>query len=70
MKVNCLDGKERNCRVPGRLRRKLWLRPNDVVIVKPWEYDQTKADVLFKYTLNQVAWLRKNNYLEKEKIEF
>jgi len=70
MMINCLDGKTRNCRVPGRLRRKLWLRPNDIVIVKPWEHDKEKADILFKYTLNQVAWLRKNNYLEKEKIEF
>ena len=34
MKVNCVDGKSRNCRVPGRLSRSLWLRPNDVVIVE------------------------------------
>jgi len=47
MKVNCLDGKSRNCRVPGRLKRELWLRPNDVVIIEPWELDNTKADVLF-----------------------
>jgi len=24
MMVNCLDGKSRNCRVPGRLRRRLF----------------------------------------------
>lgn len=70
MKVNCLDGKERNCRVPGRLKRKLWLRPDDVVIIEPWELDDTKGDVLFKYRPNQVAWLRKNNYLKSEKNEF
>ena len=70
MMVNCLDGKSRNCRVPGRLRRKLWLRPNDVVIVEPWELDKNKADILFKYRLNQIQWLKKNGYLEKEKIEF
>jgi len=70
MMVNCLDGKSRNCRVPGRLRRKLWLRPNDVVIVEPWELDQNKADVLFKYTKNQVEWLKKNNYLKTEETEF
>ncbi|MFC1682362.1 translation initiation factor eIF-1A [Nanoarchaeota archaeon] len=68
--VNCVDGKSRNSRVPGRLKRKLWLRPNDVVIVQPWELDNTKADVLFKYRLNQIEWLKKNNYLEKEEIEF
>ena len=26
MMVQCLDGKSRNCRVPGRLKRKLWLK--------------------------------------------
>ena len=34
MMVNCLDGKSRNCRVPGRLKRALWLRPEDVVIIE------------------------------------
>ena len=70
MMVNCLDGKNRNCRVPGRLRRKLWLRPNDVVIIEPWELDDNKGDVLFKYRQNQVEWLKKNNHLESEKNEF
>ena len=70
MMVNCFDGKTRNCRVPGRLRRKLWLRPNDVVIIEPWELDKDKGDVIFKYRPNQVRWLKKNNYLETEKIEF
>jgi len=70
MKVNCLDGKERNCRVPGRLRRRLWLRPNDVVIIEPWELDDTKGDILLKYHPNQIQWLRKNGYLETEEEEF
>jgi translation initiation factor 1A len=71
MFVACLDGKTRNCRVPGRLRRKLWLRPGNVVIVEPWELDaDTKGDVIFKYTPTQVSWLKKNNYLESEKLEF
>jgi len=70
MKVNCLDGKTRNCRVPGRLKRALWLRPEDVVIVEPWELDDTRGDIIFKYKKNQIAWLRKNNYLETEATEF
>ncbi len=70
MMVSCVDGKPRNCRVPGRLRRKLWLRPDDVVIVEPWELDNTKADVLFKYRPNQVSWLRKNGHLKTEITEF
>ena len=70
MKVDCLDGKERLGRVPGRLKRYLWLRPGDIIILEPWELDNSKGDILLKYKPNQVAWLRKNGYLEKENEEF
>ena len=70
MMVNCLDGKQRNCRVPGRLKRKLWLRPNDVVLIEPWELDKNRGDVIFKYRENQIEWLKKNGYLKTEKGGF
>ncbi len=70
MFVNCFDGKKRNCRVPGRLKRALWLRPGDVVIIEPWELDKDKGDVIFKYRRNQVEWLKEKGYLKSEKSEF
>lgn len=70
MKVSCVDGKERNCRVPGRLRRALWLRPGDVVIIEPWELDNTRGDVLYKYRKNQVGWLKRNGHLKTKNDEF
>ena len=70
MKVKCLDGKTRNSRVPGRLKRKLWLRPGDTVLVEPWELDKSKGDVIFKYPSNQIEWLKKNGYLKTEEKEF
>ena len=70
MMVNCLDGKKRNSRVPGRLRRALWLRPGDVVIVEPWELDNLKGDIIFKYRENQIQWLKANGHLKTESSEF
>ena len=70
MSVLCNDGKTRNCRVPGRLRRALWLRPNDVVIIESWELDNTKGDVLFKYRPNQIEWLKNNGHLKTNASEF
>lgn len=70
MMVNCLDGKKRNCRVPGRLKRKLWLRPEDVVIIEPWELDNSKGDIIFKYRTNHIEWLKRNNYLGSGKTGF
>jgi len=66
MRVRCLDGKTRICRIPGRLKRRLWVRENDIVIAEPWEYSgDTKGDILYKYTFTQVAWLKNKGYLKK-----
>lgn len=70
MRIDCFDGKTRVCRVPGRLKRALWLRPGDVVIIEPWELDNEKGDVLYKYRDNEVAWLKREGYLEKDMDEF
>lgn len=70
MYVDCLDGKTRNCRVPGRLKRALWLRPGDVIIIKPWELDKDKGDVVLKYRTSQISWLKREGYLKNEKSEF
>ena len=32
-RVRCLDGKTRICRIPGRLKRRLWVRENDILII-------------------------------------
>jgi translation initiation factor 1A len=71
MIVKCLDGKERNCRIPGALRRNLWIRPNDVVIVEPWEFDSDKrGDVIFKYTPAAIEWLQRKGFLKQITNEF
>jgi translation initiation factor 1A len=70
MIVSCMDGKTRNCRVPGRKRRGLWLREGDAIIVEPWEFDDDKGDVLFKYTPNQMEKLKQMGKLTTEENEF
>lgn len=70
MIVSCMDGKSRNCRVPGRKRRGLWLREGDAIIIEPWEFDDEKGDVLFKYTPNQVVKLKEMGKLTTDNSEF
>jgi translation initiation factor 1A len=70
MRVRCLDGKTRVCRIPGRLKRRLWVRENDVLIIEPWEFSgEGKGDVLYKYTPTQVYFLKKKGYLKKIEME-
>ena len=70
MMVSCMDGKTRNCKVPGRKRRGLWLREGAAVIIEPWEFDEDKGDVLFKYTPNQVVKLQRMGKLDSGTSEF
>lgn len=67
--VKCLDGKTRVCRIPGGIKRTLWLREGDVVLVGPWEFQSDeKGDVLFKYSKAQIEWLKKKGYLKTIEI--
>jgi len=63
VKVKCNDGKERLCRIPGNIRRFIWVREGDVVVVEPWEIDgDRKGDVKWRYTKVQADWLRRKGY--------
>ena len=65
VRVICQDGKTRICRIPGRLKRRLWVNPGDIVIVEPWEIQgDERGDVIWKYSNAQVDWLRKKGYLK------
>lgn len=73
MKVRCTDGKVRLCRIPGKLKRKLWVREGDVLLIEPWEFGgDEKGDVVFKYKPNHVPILKKRGLLnfENEFVEF
>tara|TARA_Y100000310_G_C20693019_1_gene823639 strand:+ start:1181 stop:1525 length:345 start_codon:yes stop_codon:yes gene_type:complete len=65
-RVKCLDGKTRICRIPGRLKRRLWVRPGDIVLVQPWEFGgDEKGDIIFKYRPAQRNFLERKGMLDK-----
>ena len=72
MSVACFDGKTRVCRIPGRLKRKLWVREGDYLLIEPSELGgNEKGDVVYKYKPNQADWLKNNGYIKKvEEEEF
>jgi len=62
--VKCQDGHERLCRIRGKLKRRIWIRPGDVVLVSPWEFQSDKrGDIIWRYTRNQAEWLRREGKL-------
>ena len=71
MLIKCFDGKSRVCRVPGRLKRRLWLREKNIVLVEPWEFGgDEKGDIIWKYNPAQVDWLKRKGFLKTVEAEF
>ena len=59
LQLICEDGKRRMGRIPGKLRRRMWARENDLLIVVPWSFQDSKADVKFRYTPTQTSNLKR-----------
>ncbi len=65
LQVECEDGKERICRIPGKLKKRVWTRVDDIVIIKPWStQSDIRGDLVWRYTKNEVEFLRKRNCLK------
>lgn len=65
VRVDCKDGKERICRIPGKLRKRVWIKREDIVAIKPWKVQtDERGDIIWRYTKNQVNILKKKGYLK------
>lgn len=65
MRVVCDDGKTRIVRIPGKLRKRVWIRVGDLILVQPWKVmSETRGDVVFRYTKTQARWLQERGYLK------
>jgi len=64
-KINCMDGKRRVCRIPGKFRKRLKVRVGDIVLVQPWEVESDeKGDILWIYNKTQAKWLRSKGFVK------
>ena len=61
--VLCEDGETRLARIPGKMRRRQWVREGDLIIVWPWDFQESKADVKHRYTKTQAMYLSRKGVL-------
>lgn len=61
--VRCMDGEERTCRIPGRMKNKVWIREDDIVIVEPWDFQDEKGDIVHRYENNMVEILEEEGLI-------
>ncbi|MFX1280261.1 MAG: translation initiation factor eIF-1A [Promethearchaeota archaeon] len=67
MRVFCEDGKHRIGRIRGKIKKRVWIRRGDLVIVNPWEWATesqdklSKCEISWRYTRAEISWLERNN---------
>ncbi|HVP41073.1 MAG TPA: translation initiation factor eIF-1A, partial [Candidatus Krumholzibacteriaceae bacterium] len=62
--VKCQDGHERLCRIRGKMKRRVWIRQGDIVLVSPWDFQSDKkGDLIWRYTKAQAEILRRRGLL-------
>lgn len=63
--VRCQDGNTRTCRIKGKMKRRIWVREGDVVLVSPWDIQSDeRGEIFWRYTHSQADQLRKEGILK------
>jgi len=63
VRVYCFDGKERLANIRGKLRKKVWINNNDIVLLGLRDYQEGKADVIQKYHPDEARRLKAQNHI-------
>ena len=61
--VKCTDGKVRTCRIRGKIKRRMWIRDHDLVLVAPWDFKSDRADIVWRYTAGNAEKLEQEGHL-------
>lgn len=62
-RVRCSDNLERMCGIPGRLRKRFWIKAGDLVMVLPLMVQSNeKGDIVWRYSLGDKDTLRQRGY--------
>ena len=69
MQVFCEDGKYRVGRIRGKIKKRVWIRRGDLIIVNPWEWETEtkdslgKCEITWRYTNAEESYLERSNLI-------
>ncbi|PSQ42734.1 translation initiation factor eIF-1A [Halobacteriales archaeon SW_7_68_16] len=63
VRVQCVDGEERTARIPGKMQKRIWIREDDIVLVEPWDWQDEKADITWRYEKQNAEQLREEGHI-------
>jgi translation initiation factor 1A len=47
IRVRCFDGVTRLGRIKGKIKKKVWIREGDILIIMPWSFQDEKCDIIY-----------------------
>ena len=62
----CEDGQARLGRIPGKMKRRARVRAGDLCIIRPWDIQNEKADVIYRYNRTQAITLSKRRLIPED----
>ena len=62
--ISSLDGVERLGRIPGRMKYRTWIEEDDVVVAEPWDWQDEKATIEWRYTSQDANQLRREGHID------
>tara|TARA_R100000458_G_C8249061_1_gene226359 strand:+ start:168 stop:374 length:207 start_codon:yes stop_codon:yes gene_type:complete len=63
----CEDGNTRMVRIGGKFKKRMWVRMNDLILIKPWPVQgDKKADLVYRYLPTERKWIINRDILPKE----
>lgn len=63
VKAYCFDGKERLANIRGKMRKKIWINTNDIVLIGLRDFQDGKADVIQKYNPDEARRLKAQGHI-------
>ncbi|MCK5396843.1 MAG: translation initiation factor eIF-1A [Thermoplasmata archaeon] len=66
IRIMCADGQSRMGRIRGKLKKRMWIREGDLLIIRPWEFQDEKADIVYRYTRTQASNLARRGVIPEE----
>ncbi|KAJ3227277.1 Translation initiation factor 1A [Clydaea vesicula] len=58
VQTQCCDGEARMARIRGAMIRRVWITTGDLILLGLRDYQDSKADVLMKYTADEARMLK------------
>ena len=58
LEAMCFDGTKRLAHIRGKLRKKVWINQGDIILLSLRDFQDDKADVLFKYSPDEARNLK------------